>query len=168
VLFIFFGSLILFYGTVFFTPLLFGLLIAVIMYPACKKMEEKGISRNATIGIVLLFVTLLMGGIIGLLEAQISIFLDKLPLISGQLEGSSARVMLWFADGFGISATDQTVFFQRFTTNPENSVAKITTSIFSATVATLVVMLLTPVFSALFLYHRGTFVRFLESIVSRE
>jgi predicted PurR-regulated permease PerM len=91
-----------------------------------------------------------------------------LPLISGRLEGSSARVMLWFADGFGISATDQTVFFQRFTTNPENSVAKITTSIFSTTVATLVVMLLTPVFSALFLYHRGTFVRFLESIVSRE
>jgi predicted PurR-regulated permease PerM len=168
VLLIFFGSLILSYGKVFFTPLLFGLLIAMIMYPACKKMEEKGISRTLSITIILLFVTLLMGGIIWLLEVQVSLFLDKLPLISNRLEGSSENAMLWFADVFGISATDQTVFFQQFSDNPENSVAKIITSVFSATLATLVLLLLTPIFSALFLYHRGTFVRFLESVVSPE
>ncbi len=168
VLFIFFGSLILYYGKVFFTPLLFGLLIAMIMYPACKKMEEKGISRTATIGLVLLFVTLLIGGILWLLEVQVSLFLEKLPLISERLEGSSESISLWFENAFGVSATDQTVFFQRFTENPENNIAKMLNSIFSATMATLVLLLLTPIFSALFLYHRGTFIRFLESIVSRE
>ena len=165
VLFVFFGSLVLYYGKVVFSPLLFGLLIAMIMYPACKKMEEKRISRGLAIGICLFFITLLVLSLIWLLEVQVSIFLDKLPLLSERLEGSSESAMVWFENSFGISASDQTIFFQKFTENPENSIAKIITSIFSATISTFVLLLLTPIFSALFLYHRGTFVRFLKSIV---
>lgn len=168
ILSLFFGSLILYYGKVVFTPLLFGLLIAMIMYPACKKMEEKGISRGLTIGICLFFITLLVSSLIWLLEVQVSIFLEKLPLLTERLSGSSESAMIWFENAFGISANDQTVFFQKFTENPENSIAKIITGIFSATISTLVLLLLTPIFSALFLYHRGTFVRFLKSIVHPE
>ncbi len=164
VLLIFFGSFILYFGKVVFTPLLFGLLIAMIMYPTCKKMEKKGLSRSFSIGISLLFITLLIVAIIWLLEIQLKIFLDKLPLLSERLNGTSDRAMIWFEESFGVSASDQTVFFQKFTESPENSVTKIITSIFSATISTLVLLLLTPIFSALFLYHRGTFVRFLESI----
>jgi predicted PurR-regulated permease PerM len=38
VLLLCFGCLILYFGKVFFTPLLFGLLIAMIIYHACKKI----------------------------------------------------------------------------------------------------------------------------------
>lgn len=168
VLFIFFGSLTLYYGKVFFTPLLFGLLIAMIMYPACRTMERKGLPRSMAIGIILLFVTVLMLAIIWLLNVQVHIFLDKLPLLAERLSGTSENMGLWLEDAFGVSANDQTVYFQKFTENAESNVGKVLTSIFSATVSTLVLLLLTPIFSALFLYHRGTFVRFLESIVSLE
>lgn len=168
VLLIFFGSLILYYGKVFFTPLLFGLLIAMIVYPACRTMESKGISRSFAIGIVLLFVTLLMLAIMWLLNVQVHIFLEKLPLLSDRLSGTSDNVILWLEDAFGITASEQTIFFQKFTGNAENSIGNIISSIFSATVSTLLLLLLTPIFSALFLYHRGTFIRFLESIIDRE
>jgi predicted PurR-regulated permease PerM len=168
VLLLCFGCLILYFGKVFFTPLLFGLLIAMIIYPACKKIESKGISRSLAIGLILLLVTVLTVAIIWLLQIQVTIFLDELPLITNRLQGSSETAMLWFEEVFGISASDQTVFFHRFTEDPENNATKIITSVFSATISTLVSLLLTPIFSALFLYHRRTFVRFLESIVSRE
>jgi predicted PurR-regulated permease PerM len=168
VLFLFFGSLILYYGKVFFTPLLFGLLIAMIMFPACKKMEQKGISRTFSIGISLLFITLLIAAIIWLLEVQISIFLDKLPLLSERLTGTSKVAMLWLETTFGITTDDQYVFFKKFIENPENNLAKIITNIFSATISTFVLLLLTPIFSALFLYHRDTFIRFLESITKAD
>lgn len=168
VLFVFFGSLVLYFGKVIFSPLLFGLLIAMIFYPACKKMEEKGISRNFAIGICLFFITLLVASLIWLLEVQVSIFLDKLPLLTERLAGTSESAMAWFENAFGISVNDQTVFFEKFKDNPDNSLAKTITSIFSATLSTLVLLLLTPIFSALFLYHRGTFVRFMESLVRFE
>lgn len=168
VLFIFFGSMILYYGKVVFCPLLFGLLIAMIMYPACKKMEEKGLSRSYAIGICLFFITILVLSLIWLMEIQVSIFLDKLPLLTERLTGTSESAMIWFENAFGISTDEQTVFFKKFTENPENSIAKIITNIFSATLSTLVLLLLTPIFFALFLFHRGTFVRFLKSIVNQE
>ena len=168
ILLLFFGSLLLHYGKVFFTPILFGLLIAMIMYPACKNIESKGISRSLAITIVLLFVTLLAIAVIWLLQIQIKIFLDKLPSLADRLEDSVDNFMYWFESTFGISATEQSVFFKRFTENPESNITSIITQIFSATLSTLVLLFLTPIFSALFLYHRGTFIRFLESMISSE
>lgn len=165
VLLIFITSLILYFAKVLFVPLLFGLLVALITHPICKKMENKGCPRSLSITIVLFFVLILFIVLIWLLGIEINIFLSDLPLVSNRISQISPDLEKWIEQSFAISAADQSSWLQKLTSNLDNDITGFLKGLFNATISTLIMLVMIPIYAALFLYHRETFVRYLELTV---
>ncbi len=72
VLFIFIGSLLLHLGAILFVPMLFGLLIAFVMYPICLWLENQRIPRYLAIALCLSLILILFSLLIFLLSLAIT------------------------------------------------------------------------------------------------
>jgi predicted PurR-regulated permease PerM len=162
---IFFGVLILYFGKVLFVPLLFGLLVALVTFPICKKMEKKGLPRSISITILLTGVIILFAALGWLLGIEINIFLKDSPLISKRLSELTPDIENWIENTFHLSPPDQSVWLKKLTANLDQDITGFLKNVFNTTVSTLVMLVMIPIYAALFLYHRETFVRFMSVIV---
>ena len=161
----FFVILILYFGKVLFVPLLFGLLVALITFPICKKMEKYGISRSFSIAVLLICVVVLAVALGQLLGIEINIFINDYPLISKRLADFSPVITQWIDNSFHVSPSDQTIWIQKLSVNLDNDITGFLKGVLNTTISTLIMLVMIPIYSALFLYHRETFVRFIAIIV---
>jgi len=168
VLLMFFGVMLLYFGKVLFAPLLFGLLIALILYPACKRAENWGLPRSISITIALAFIFILFIALVWLLGIEFNIFLSDLPGISNKLTQLSPDISKWVEQSFGLNGAEQSAWLHRFSTDFDKDISGFIKSLFNTTIATLIMMVMIPIYAALFLYHRETFVRYLELVIRPE
>ena len=163
---IFFIILILYFGKVLFVPLFFGLLVALITFPVCKKMEKRGLSRGFSITILITCVVVVFVALIWLLGIEINIFLKDYPLIANRLTDLSPGITQWITNSFHISPSDQIAWVHKFTVNLDDDIVGFLKGVLNSTVSTLIMLVMIPIYSALFLYHRGTFVKFITFVIS--
>ncbi len=162
---IFFLILILYFGKVLFVPLLFGLLVALITFPICKKMEKWGLARSISTAILLTAVIVLFAALGWLLGIEINVFLKDFPLISKRLSDLSPGFATWIENSFHITPSNQSLWFQKLTSNLDTDITNFLKGFLNTTVSTLIMLVMIPIYAALFLYHRETFVRFLMLMV---
>lgn len=156
---IFFAAVILYFGKTLFTPLFFGLLIAMILYPVCKWLEQRHFPRSAAIAVCLLIVTLLFAGIVALLIWQINVFRqDALELIK-KMRITGQEVQQWITESFGFTTAN-------WMEQGIGNIGGIAKAVIDNTLNMLFMLFLIPIYSALFLYHRRVFVQFLQRVVS--
>ena len=62
--------LLLYYGRTLFIPMFYGLFIAVVLYPVCRRLESRGFPKSLAITTGLLIVFLIFVVLIWLLIAQ--------------------------------------------------------------------------------------------------
>jgi predicted PurR-regulated permease PerM len=165
---IFFGSGILYFGSTLFIPMLYGLLIAIVLYPVCKWLEGHRWPRSLAITAGLLIVVILFGALISLLVVQANVFWSDVPELTNKLTPAFARIQHWLERTMGISLSTQDEWWRNTVHNFANNAGSIAKSTISATAGTLFILFLVPVFAALFLYNRETFVRFLVSITGSQ
>jgi predicted PurR-regulated permease PerM len=145
-------SLILYFGKTIFIPLSFSLLISFILYPICKWLEIKGISKTGAISISIFGLTILIISVIYLLFLQIASFTNEWQSLSSKLSETALQLGVYFEQQFGINAQKQSEFIKNFTNNFEilpllkNATSSLTVTAFN--------LVLFPIFSALLLYHR--------------
>ena len=156
----FFTVVILYVGKTLFIPLFFGLLIAMIMYPICKWLENHGVKKLFAITICLLIVTLLVAALITLMMWQVKMFSKDAPAIIAKLQTVVSQLQTWIANTFKTDAG----LNNEWGKDLSGSIAVFLTSTIQNTASTLFMLFLTPVYTALFMYHRKTFVQFLHSI----
>ncbi|MFT5714322.1 MAG: putative PurR-regulated permease PerM [Flavobacterium sp.] len=146
--------LVLYFGKTLFIPLSFSLLISFILFPICKWMEKKGITKTLAILISLSFVLVLMGTLLYLLFIQINEFSHEWEPFRKKLLDTLSQISVYIAQRFQISTEEQLTFFR----NSINSVASQALSFLRNTAylfsETFFYLLIIPVFSALILYHR--------------
>jgi predicted PurR-regulated permease PerM len=162
---LFIAGLILYLGKVLFVPLLFGLLFAMMLYPICKKMEKKGVPRSLAITILLFFILILFMVLIWLVVVEVRSFLSDLPLVNQKLANLFPAFNKWIESSFGISTTEQAGWFQKMGFDFSNDISTFLKGVLNATLSTFLMLVMIPIYTALFLYHRGSFVRFLEEII---
>jgi len=156
--------LLLYFGRVLFIPLLFGLLVALITFPICKKMEKRGMPRGFSIAVLLAGVIILFVSLMWLLGMEINIFLTDYPLISRRIATLSANTAQWIDNSFHISPSDQTIWIQKLTANLDDDITGFLKAVLNSTISTVIMLVMVPIYAALFLYHRETFVRFITAI----
>ncbi|BAU53832.1 AI-2E family transporter [Mucilaginibacter gotjawali] len=162
---VFFVTLILYFGKVLFVPLLFGLLIALITFPICKKMEKWGMPRSLSIACLLTSIILLFIALGWLLGLEINIFLSDFPLISKRLSELSPDLGKWVEETFHISPPAQSEWLHKMSLNLDDDVTGFLKGLLNTTISTLIMLVMIPIYAALFLYHRETFVRVIALIV---
>lgn len=159
-----FGGLVLYFGKILFVPMFMGLLIAMVMYPVCKWQEARGFPRSVAITICLLIVIILFLALIGLLGWQIAIFRSDLPAIKKSLSVLLPQLQEWIVRNWGIAIEKQNQWIDNSLGGL--SAGNIIQTSFHATTSFLFSLFITPIYSALFLYHRKTFVKALHLAVS--
>lgn len=157
---VFFSAILLYFGKTLFIPVFFGLLIAIVMYPILKWLEIHGLGKSLAITVCLLIVTILFAALLGLLVWQINVFRDDAPGILVKLENALQRFQQWLIETVGITTDIQNNWFEKFT----ESIGSIVTTTVQTTANTLFILFLTPVYTALFMYHRKVFVQYLKLI----
>jgi predicted PurR-regulated permease PerM len=161
-----FSIALLYFGKTLFIPLLFGLLISLISYPICRKLEKKHWPRSLSIAIVLFFVIILFFLLVALLGYELNMFLKDIPGISEKLKSYAPRMQSWLRENTGIQQNTQSDWLDKIIINMENDLTRSLRTFFNATVSTSFMLVMIPVYASLFLYQRETFLKFLESVFS--
>jgi predicted PurR-regulated permease PerM len=157
---ILFSSLILYWGKMLFIPLFFGLLIAIVMYPVCKWLETHNLNKTMAITVCLLIVTLVIAALLALLVWQLKVFSKDAPLLLNRLESTLQDFHQWLNENTRINMNLQDTGNEKITA----ALGNLLQSGFQGTVNTLFIMFLTPVYTALFMYHRRILVQYLKLV----
>ncbi len=161
---IFLGAALLYFGKTLFIPFFMGLLIAMIMYPVCRKMEDHGASRTLGVTVSLLIVMVLFAMLTGLLLWQLQAFAGDWPLLVRKLESLLQALREWLALNLQFTLEAQDTWLHDQAGQIAGFMGPMLRGTINLTVNTLFTLFMTPVFAALFLYHRQVFVRFLIKI----
>jgi predicted PurR-regulated permease PerM len=145
-------SVILYFGKTILIPLSFSLLISFILYPVCKWLEKKGVSKTGAITISLFGLTLLIVSVFYLLFLQIASFSNEWQSLSIKLTETASQLGVYIEEQFGMNSEKQLGFIKNFTSNFE--IMPLLKNASSSLTATAFNLILFPVFSALLLYHR--------------
>jgi predicted PurR-regulated permease PerM len=156
-----FASVVLYFGKAVLIPLSFSLLISIVMYPVCKWLELRKVPKSVAIALSLSLVTVLLGLVIWLFIWEVRLFWTDLPQLLTKLETSLPQLQGWIETTFGFTADEQLNWLKRSSLDDLPAVLKGT---LNATLDTFFYLFLTPVFTALFLYHRHTFLVYLQLI----
>ncbi len=145
-------SIILYFGKTIFIPLSFSLLISFILYPVCKWLEKKGLSKTISIAISLFGLSILLFLVFYLLFTQIALFSSEWQSLSVKITETTKQLGVYIEQQLGINAEIQLTYIKKIVSNFEilpllkNATYSLTEIVFN--------LILFPVFSALLLYHR--------------
>ena len=159
-----FTAVILYFGRSLLVPLSYSLLIALVLYPVCKRLEQHRWPRSLAITAGLMIVVLLFGILIGLFVVQVNVLRQDVPQLLAKLKPSVSDLQQWIATGLNISVEAQNNWWQRLIQNLGSSPGSIIQATIAATAGGLFTLFLVPVFAALFLYNREVFVQFLAKL----
>lgn len=159
-----FSAVILYFGRSLFVPIAYSLLIALVLYPVCKWLEERRWPRSLAIAAALFIVVVLFGILVSLLFVQVNVLRQDLPQLLSKLKPSLSELQQWMASVFNISVAAQNEWWHQLIKNAGNSTGSILQATISATAGGLFTLFLIPVYAALLLYNREVFVQFLVKL----
>lgn len=162
---ILFGGLLLHLGSAVFIPMLFGLLIAVVMYPFCRWLESRGLGRAYAVTLSLAPVFLLFLLLIWILIIQVNMFRNDIPLLEERMDVAQLQFQDWLERRFAWDATVQLKWREDLWKNMLSHLGEWITLSINAILNGLFLLFIIPVFAALFLYNRNQFMKFLDKLV---
>jgi len=146
----------------------FGLFIAFVTYPVSKWFENRHFPKSVAVGICVTIVILLFLALLALLAFEVNIFLQDLSAIIGKVQAALPKVQAWLSQKFGMSVEVQATWLNQLAANGGDNLLSSVGNTFSSTIPALFMLFMTPVFAALFLYHRRKFVEGLVLMFDKE
>jgi predicted PurR-regulated permease PerM len=143
-----------------FIPLFLGLLIAIILYPVCIWLEHKRLPKTIAIAACILLVAIIFGALSALFVWQLNTFSKDLPAIFAKLAEEVKGIQQWL-----LSNTGAEINLQQLSAKLFEHFGSALSSALQTTANTLFILFLTPVFTALFLFHRRIFVQYVKMII---
>lgn len=166
-LFIILIAVVLWFGKPFLVPLMLGALLAMLMAPVCRSLDERGFPRAAS-GAVCIFILLIaIAGMLAVIIAQIASFAENMTQLQNKAKDLFSEVQNFIEQQLLIKKEKQDVIVQDQVQNGSATggmAAYILTS-FTSTITTLVLML---VYTFLFLYGKEKFETFFVRLYHNE
>lgn len=130
------------------------------MHPVCKWLEQHGWGKVSAISACMGMVTLLLLGLLALLVWQVNILAQEAPQVLNKATATVQQLQTWFHQKMGFALGKENNWADSFSSN----IGSMFKSVFQATTGTLFMLFIVPVFTALFMYHRKTFVQYLKLV----
>lgn len=162
---VFFTVAVMYFGKALFIPLSFSLLIALILYPFCKWLENHKWPRSIAITAGLTAVFLFFTAIVWLLLWQLNYLWHDLPVLLQKIQLSLAQFQQWTNDKIGVFFNMESPWMDHAARNYGGNIGSYLQAFVKEMGGFLFSLFLVPVFTALFLYHREQFVLFLKTTV---
>lgn len=161
-------SVILYFGKNIFIPLSFAVLISFVLYPLCRWMETKGIGRMAAISISIV-ILILLGSLLGiLLVSQFLSFIHEWPTFQTKLQAEGEKLNQLIIDNFGFSKDTLSNWTSKILDESGSTILQFLKGTASASMFSLVLFILIPVYAVLILYYRSYWLRILYRLFPGE
>ncbi|MEZ4755421.1 MAG: AI-2E family transporter [Flavobacteriales bacterium] len=159
---------LLYLGRYIFIPLAYGLLVALVLHPVVVRLEARGVPGWAAIGMGLVMVGLLFGLLLGLLVFQLNVFLADLPVLMQGGNTDAKAIWAWMNKVLAeLGGTHHDEWWAPLINALPGRVAPYLGTVLSALFGMLFNLFIIPVFSALLLYHRRTYVAVVSGLVGQ-
>lgn len=152
----------------FLIPFAYGLLIALIIYPVCKKLENKKVPRSLAIFISILLVVLILGFVVFIFIYQIKVVNKDIPELLLRIQQSFPNTQEWVRTTFGLSLTAQDDLISNIGKNISSNLGNLISGSFSIAAEIVLYLVIIPLYSVLILYYRKTLVNFAGSLMGKK
>lgn len=166
--YIFFTSVILYFGRPLFVPLAFAVLISCLLYPLCHWLEKHKIKRLGAILIGLSLVMIVIGGLAVLLLQQLVSFSEEWSALRPKLEDSLHQMSEWITYQFDVSEEKQYAWLSNVLNESTGDAMSLVRKTLSASAVSAVLLILIPVYIVLILYYRHRWLEVLFRIFPSE
>lgn len=131
-------------------------------------MEARSVSRGMATGLLILAVIISFSLLLWLLGYEMNLFIGKLPQIKSRVITGTEELGNWLTETFGFDEHRKQKLSADVSSNLLSGLQHFANSALSATIATLLQLVMIPIYCALFLYHRETFVKFVLSLTPEQ
>ena len=159
-----FISVILYFGKTLFIPLSFSILISFILYPVCKWMQKKGISKSMSILISIFGVSLLFTILLYIFYTQVIAFSNEWNNLKPKLIQATDQISVYAYNSFGIKTDD----LMSSISISDKELFNTLKNVFLSLSESLFLMIMIPLFSVLILFYRRLLVTALYSLFPKE
>ncbi|MDQ2656149.1 MAG: AI-2E family transporter [Bacteroidota bacterium] len=166
--YIFFGSLLLYFGRDILIPLSFALLISFVLYPICAWLEERRIGKLTAILLSVSLLIVLGLLLIGLLVSQFVTFISEWPSLYTKINQSLEEVNRFLVEGFNLSSDQQKTLVARVSSESGNGLFAMIRSGLRTSASSMVMFFLIPVYAVLILYYRRQWMQVLFRLFPSE
>ncbi len=149
------------------TLLLYSLLIAMLLFPLCRKLEKWKLPRVAAIFVCLVVLIGVLAGIVWLVSMQMANFTDDFPKFQEKMNAVIDRAQRMADDQFGLDKTRQKNEIKRITNDVLHNSGSYIGTFLSSTTSTLADLSLVPIFVFFILLYRDFFRSFLYKLFSK-
>jgi predicted PurR-regulated permease PerM len=159
-----FGTVILIYAKDFLLPLFISILIALFLYPACKKLEKRKVPSILAISTLLLLVFVVFMLSLLLISSQISSIIHDMSNLNQLLETKLNALHSYITTSFNISNQTLNSWILKAKSSLMENSGQLLSGTFSTTTEIITYFGLVPVYVFCFLLYRKSFKEFTFSL----
>jgi predicted PurR-regulated permease PerM len=157
--------LLISYGKFILMPLAFSALIAMLLQPISRWLQNYKFNRIVAILTSMTLLTIVLGGIVSLLSIQLMQFADRLPEANQKIQAISSDLIQFFEVQLNLSPNRQVEFLERgLETMVDKSGQYISTALGTTTSVFTTISLL-PFFVFFMMYYKNMYRTFLHEAV---
>ena len=142
----------------------FALVLALLLLPASKWMEFKGLPRALAIFVAIVLTFALISSLLFVAGLQIMEFSSELPLFAKKTEKWVSSLQSFISSNFNISRRKQMLELSNELMALLKNSGVIISTTFSTAVHAITALILVPVFTFFFLFYRDFFEQFLQKV----
>jgi predicted PurR-regulated permease PerM len=161
-------SFLLYFGSPFLIPFIFGIFFATLMTPFSKILEQRKINRLLTSFISTLAIFIVVGGILYIFILQINLLLSEVSTIGDRIISIFQDIQKRIVSLTDLSLEEQKNIWENRSAGFLKTIESALTSFLGNIVSTLVGFLLVLVYTFLLLYYRRRFLEFVLWYVEDE
>lgn len=152
---------VLFFGKTVLVPLTFGAILAMLLLPLCQWLQRRGLNNGISSALSVIALLVMVGGIITLLQYQVSDLIQDLSKIEERLSTLVSGLKDYIREHFGISNREQQKIIKEQQSGGMGKVAGLVTGLLGAMASIMVDAILVLVYTFLFMFFRGHFKQFI-------
>ena len=153
------GAVIMYFTKVISIPMMFGLLIAMVLYPLCRWLERRRWPRSAAIAACLAIVLVIGAGLVGIMVWQVVELRQELPRLTLKSDKILVDFQQWLTTQWHISLDMQINWLRQTANNLGSRLGAVLLGTVNATASLLFNLVMIPLFTALFLSYRELLMR---------
>lgn len=153
-------TVVLYYGKVILVPIAFAIMLAMLMAPVCRWLDNKGIARVFSTIICLLILIVVFSLVIWIIAAQVMSFSQQIPLFENKVESFLHSINIYIEENFNIPASSQQDYLQNKTENLGSTLIGYMRNFFGSISALIAGLAITLVVTFLLLYHKERYEKF--------
>ena len=152
----------------FLYPLTLAILIAYLLYPLVKFLENRKIPRIPAILFSIISAIVIISGAVYLLSTQVGVFVDDFPALKEQTLENIETLNTFVNKNTGMEINIDKEFIKERLSTLFQSGSDFLQTAFSATTGTIAKVALLPVYAFFLLYYRNKFAMFTLKLIPEE